>query len=97
MSLYETISTKLIECDLDSIEIFRHYGGIKYEVTFEYENIFLVFTFHEINKKPNGSCVLTCYTNGKHYTVSQNLMQKIFEAIHNDRELYLEFKSYLKL
>lgn len=95
MSLYETISTKLIECDLDSIEIFRH--GSKYEVTFEWENISLDFTFLEVKKEPNRLCVLTCYTNGKHYTVGQNLMQKIFEAIHNDRELYLEFKSYLRL
>lgn len=104
MSLYETISTKLIECDLDSIEIFRH--GSKCEVTFEWKNISFEFTFyekekpiafHERNKKPIELCVLTCYTNGKHYTVSQNLMQKIFEAIHNDKELYLEFKSYLRL
>lgn len=95
MSLYETISTKLIECDLDSIEIFRH--GSKYEVTFECGNISFEFTFHERNKEPIGLCILTCHTNGKHYTVGQNLMQKIFEAIHNDKELYLEFKSYLRL
>ena len=95
MSLYETISTKLEECDLDSIEIFKH--DSKYEVTFEWENISFEFTFHERNKEPIGVCILTCYTNNKHYVVNQNLMQKIFKAIHNDRELYLEFKSYLKL
>jgi hypothetical protein len=95
MSLYETISTKLIECDLDSIEIFKH--GSEYEVTFEWENISFKFTFHERNKKPNGWCFLTCYTNNKHYVFNQNFMQNIFKAIHNDKELYLEFKSYLKL
>ena len=95
MSLYETISTKLIECDLDSIEIFKH--GSKYEITFEWKNISFEFTFHERNKEPIGLCILTCYTNGKHYAVNQNLMQNIFEAIHNDKELYLEFKSYLRL
>lgn len=95
MSLYETISTKLEEYNLDSIEIFKH--GIEYNVTFEWENISFEFTFHEVNKKPNGLCILHCYTNGKHYTINQNLMQNIFKAIHNDNELYLEFKSYLKL
>lgn len=95
MSLYETISTKLIECDLDSVEIFKH--GSKYEVTFEWKNISFEFTFYEKNKKFNGWCILTCYTNGKYYTVSQSLMQNIFESIHNDKELYLEFKSYLRL
>lgn len=95
MSLYETISTKLIECNLDSIEIFRH--GSKYEVTFEWKNISFEFTFHERNKEPIGLCILTCHTNGKHYRVSQNLMQRIFEAIPNDKELYLTFKSYLRL
>lgn len=95
MSLYETISTKLTECDLDSIEIFRH--GSKHEVTFEWKNISFEFTFHERNKKPIGVCILTCYTNGKHYAVNQELMNNIFSSIHNDRELYLEFKSYLRL
>lgn len=104
MSLYETISTKLMECDLDSIEIFKY--GSKCEVTFEWENISFEFifyeseepiAFHERNIKPIEWCVLTCHTNGKHYRVSQDLMQNIFEAIHNDKELYLEFKSYLKL
>lgn len=95
MSLYEIISTKLEECDLDSIEIFKH--GSKYDVTFEWDNISFEFTFHEVNKKPNGVCILTCYTNGKHYVFNPNFMQKIFNAIHNDKELYLEFKSYLKL
>lgn len=95
MSLYETISTKLIECDLDSIEIFRY--GSKCEVTFEWKNISFEFTFYEGDEEPTGWCVLTCYTNRKHYRVSQNLMQNIFEAIHNDKELYLEFKSYLRL
>lgn len=95
MSLYETISTKLTECDLDSIEIFRH--GSKYEVTFEWENISFEFTFHERNKKPIGVCILTCYTNNKYYVFNQKVMQNIFETIHNDKELYLEFKSYLRL
>lgn len=95
MSLYETISTKLIECNLDSIEIFRY--GSKHEVTFEWKNISFEFTFHERDKKPIGMCILTCYTNGKHYAVNQELMNNIFSSIHNDRELYLEFKSYLRL
>lgn len=95
MSLYETISTKLEECNLDSIEIFKH--GIEYNVTFEWKNISFEFTFHEVNKKPNGICVLTCYTNGKHYVFNPKFMQNIFNTIHNDKELYLEFKSYLKL
>lgn len=95
MSLYETISTKLEECNLDSIEIFRH--SSKHEVTFEWKNISFEFTFHERNKKPIGVCILTCYTNGKHYAVNQELMNNIFSSIHNDRELYLEFKSYLRL
>ena len=104
MSLYETISTKLIECDLDSIEIFKY--GSKCEVTFEWKNISFEFifyeeekpiAFHERNIKPIEWCVLTCYTNGKHYRIDQNLMQNIFKAIHNDKELYLEFKSYLRL
>lgn len=95
MSLYETISTKLIECNLDSIEIFRY--GSKYEVTFEWKNIYFEFTFHERDKKPIGMCILTCYTNGKHYAVNQELMNNIFSSIHNDNELYLEFKSYLRL
>lgn len=95
MSLYKTISTKLEECDLDSIEIFKH--GNEYNVTFEMKNISFEFTFHEANKKNNSLCILTCYTNGKHYVVSQRLMQNIFKAIQNDYELYLEFKSYLHL
>jgi hypothetical protein len=97
MSLYETISTKLIECDLDSIEIFKH--GSKYEVTFEWEDISFEFTFHERNKEPNGLCILTCYcyTNNEYYGFDQNVIQNIFKTIHNDKELYLEFKKYLKL
>lgn len=95
MSLYETISTKLEECDLDSIEIFKH--GSKYDVTFEMENISFEFTFHERDRKPIGVCILTCYTNGKHYVVNQKLMNNIFSQTHNDNELYLEFKSYLHL
>jgi hypothetical protein len=95
MSLYETISTKLIECDLDSIEIFKH--GSKYEVTFEWENISFKFTFHERNKQTDRWCFLTCYTNNKHYVFEQIFMKYIFKTIHNDKELYLEFKKYLEL
>jgi hypothetical protein len=96
MSLYETISTKLIECDLDSIEIFKH--GSKYEVTFEWEDISFEFTFHERNKEHlEDSHKAACYVAKKYDWCEINCVKddniRTIEDIHE--EIYKTVKECL--